>query len=275
MIPSNDELLNVLKTIVLAGGLCLNVFRGKVENIPKKSDLPPDKVQVSSTAHTKLDDLGQELGLEILRSHFPDVSINVEENTGRNRLFSKNKTGLCFHFDPLDGTYAYTKGRDDFAIGAAFSHNLEFIASSIYFPALDRLYLAARGKGVQIQNSLGQKIAFHRPEKPAAMFLQKRCENLLPIVHKMDLEELNLMSAHHAVVAIVEGRAQVQMYHMASPHDFGIPQVLLEEAGGVCSDIKGGPIQYDTDFSRLPYFLSFFDSKTKKEFFEILNKINP
>ncbi|MFX0061656.1 MAG: inositol monophosphatase family protein [Candidatus Hermodarchaeota archaeon] len=268
----NPDLIKVLKSIVISGGLILNAFRGKVENIPKKSDLPPDKVQESTTAHTVVDDLIQDIALEILHSHLPQIGINVEEETPRIEWFSSDKTGLCFHLDPLDGTLAYTRNRSDFSIGAAFSQNLNFIASVIFFPAQNRLYYAEKGKGVHVESSLGEEIPFSRPKRVDNKYIQKRCENLLPVIQKMGLEPFDSMSAHHTMISIAEGKVRMQMYHLASPHDFGIPKVILEEAGCICTDLEGNPVSFDPEFKRLPYFLTFFDKETKDKFFTILKR---
>ncbi|MFW9996315.1 MAG: inositol monophosphatase family protein [Candidatus Odinarchaeota archaeon] len=262
-----QNMYKVLKTIVVAGGLVLNAFRGNVQNIPKESDLPPEKVRESSTAHTLVDDLVQEIALEILYSHLPGISINVEEETSRREWFTSDKSGFCFHLDPLDGTLAYLRNSDGFAIGAGFSQDLEFIASAIYFPALDRLYYAEQGNGIRVQTGSGNEIPFSRAGKAADKYIQKRCEDLLPVVQKMKLEPFETMSAHHGMIAIAEGKARVDMYNMASPHDFGIPKVIVEEAGGICTDLAGKSIVFNAEFTRLPYFLAFFDEKTKEEFF--------
>jgi fructose-1,6-bisphosphatase/inositol monophosphatase family enzyme len=260
--------LTVLKTIVLTGGLILNSYRGKVTNQPKESDLPPEQVRESSTAHTIVDDLVQDVSLQILHSAFPGVAVNAEEDTPRVSLFSSNKQAFCFHLDPLDGTLAYTRNRDDFAIGAAFSDNLRFISSAIYFPAQDRLYLAERGGGVQIEDGLGNILSLRNGSDYARHFTQKRCEPLLPVIERMNLTPLDIMSAHQSMIALVERRSQLLMYRMASPHDFGIPQVILEESGGVCSDQHGKEITYSAGFDRIPWFFGFANEDIKRQFFE-------
>ncbi len=271
---SNSHLLSILKTVVVSGGLILNSFRGKIENLPKKSDLSPDLIQKSSVAHTIVDDLVQEVALEILSSHLPDVSINVEEDTPRQKIFSQNKSRFCFHLDPLDGTLAYLQGHDGFAIGAAFSHNFKFQVSAIFFPARDQLYLGEKGNGVKVQTGLGKDLTIVRPDHVADTYVQKRCEMYLPIFKKLDLRPFNSLSAHNTMIAIAKGDVSLQMYHMASPHDFGIPQVIVEELGGICTDLEGNPIKYGPDFGRIPYFLTFYDLKTKNIFFEQLNKFD-
>jgi 3'-phosphoadenosine 5'-phosphosulfate (PAPS) 3'-phosphatase len=65
------------------------------------------------------------------------------------------------------------------------------------------------------------------------------------------------------------------MYHLASPHDFGVPQVIVEEAGGICTDLNGKLIKYDSNFNRVPWFLAFFDALTMNEFFSTMSKIKP
>ena len=158
----NQNEIDILKTLVIVGGIILSSLRGKVENIPKVSDLPIDKIHESSTAHTVADDVVQEVILEVLYSYLPEVRISVEEKTSRVNWFDMNKSEMCFHLDPLDGTLSYLQNRDDYAIGAAFTHNFEFTSSAIYFPVTDHLYYAEKGKGVHIQTSFGKEISFKR-----------------------------------------------------------------------------------------------------------------
>ncbi len=265
---SQDELLEILLRTVIPGGIILNSLRGSISNQPKKSDLPEGTADETSTAHTSADDLVQEVALAILLDQFPDTCVNAEENTPRVKVFEQNQNSLCYHLDPLDGTLSYIRGNDGFSIGAAFSRNEEFIASVIYFPALDHIYMAARGSGISMRTALGQSLSFTRNEPPTKAYIQKRAENLVGIVTKMSLEPFNTMGAHHGMIAIAEGRAKVLLYRMASPHDFGIPQVIVEESGGICTDLEGNPVTYNKDFGRLPWFLAFFDSNAKDEFFE-------
>jgi myo-inositol-1(or 4)-monophosphatase len=267
-----DKELSTLKTIVVTGGLILNSYRGKVSNQPKISDLPPEQVQESSTAHTVVDDLVQDASLQILQSTYPGIAVNAEEDTPRVKLFSSDKKGFCFHLDPLDGTLAYTRNRDDFAIGAAFSDNLKFISSAVYFPAQDRLYSAKRGMGVNVEDGLGNPLTFSSRKSPELHFTQKRCEPLLPILDKLSLTELDIMSAHQSMIALAEGRTSVLLYRMARPHDFGIPQVILEEVGGVCSDQHGNDIKYSVDFERIPWFFGFLNQESKELFFKLLDE---
>lgn len=268
-----DDLLRVLKTAVIPGGIILNHLQDTIENVPKESDLPDSKTDATSTAHTIADDLVQEVVLEVLHSYMPNLRINAEESTPRTKIFRGGPENLCFHLDPLDGTYSYTQGRSDHAIGAAFSREREFVTSVIYFPAINRIYLSEHGGGVRVETSTGEKLPFQRKAEPDDFYSQKRAEKYLPAVQQMGLERFDSMGAHHGMVAVAEGRLSVLMYHLASPHDFGIPQVIVEEAGGVCTDLHGNPVEYSDDFARVPWFFAFSHPSVKAEFFRILKSM--
>ena len=272
--PHDGTEIDILKTLVITGGIILTSLQGKVTNIPKISALPVDKVRPSSTAHTIADDLVQEVILEVLYTYLPDIRVHVEETTSRVKRFSNNTSKTCFHLDPLDGTLAYVQNRTDYAIGAAFTHDRVFTSSAIYFPATDRVYYAEKGTGVHVQTSLGEQLTFTRSSRASDKYLQKRCETYVPVVKNMHLEEEDLRSAHQGMIAIAEGRARVQLYHLASPHDFGIPKLLVEEAGGVCTDNHGKVITFGPEFTRVPYFFAFYDRTTRDEFFTWLKNKN-
>ena len=272
--PLQDELLAVLRETVIPGGIILNALRGQLDNHPKDSDLPTHMADSMSTAHTIADDLVQEVALEILQHHGRNFRINAEENTARTKIFSGDMTSYCYHLDPLDGTLSFLEGRDGYAIGAAFSKDLVFQASVIYFPAQDRVYLAQRGRGIRVESSIGEELEFTRRSPSSDYFVERRVKDLLPVVKAMQLKPLTTMGAHHGMVSIALGEAKVLMYGRASPHDFGIPQVIVEEAGGVCTDVAGAPVQYDRSFNRVPCFLSFSSESDKEEFFEYYGNLN-
>jgi fructose-1,6-bisphosphatase/inositol monophosphatase family enzyme len=271
---SDERLLDVLRQTVIPGGTILHHLRGKMTNEPKESDLPSELADQTSTAHTSADDLVQEVALAILYEQYPETRVNAEENTSRVKLFDGIDSDLCYHLDPLDGTYSYVQGKDGFSIGAAFSRNEEFIVSAIYFPAKNRVYLARRNSGITVTDSFGTPLEFDRKTPSANSYIQKRAENLLPLVDKMHLEPHNTMGAHHGMIAIAEGDARVLLYHRASPHDFGIPQVIVEEAGGVCTDLEGNGIEYTNNFARLPWFLAFYDAHARDDFFKMMSRVS-
>ena len=273
MFMSEYDYYNLLRTIVIAGGRVLNTFRGKVKNQPKESDLPADKIRESTLAHTILDDLTQDIALDILASHTTEIAVNAEEKTDTVNKFSKDKKGLCFHLDPLDGTLSYLKGRDDFTIGAAISKNLEFVASAIYFPAKDRLYYAEKGKGIIVEDANQKRYPFEKIQPPQNKYVQKRCDEYVSTLEALGYEKYDSMSAHNTMIQIAQGNVAVQMYHLASPHDFGIPQVIVEEAGGLCTDLDGNPIKYSENFERVPYFLAFSSKEVFEKVIEALSRI--
>ena len=74
------------------------------------------------------------------------------------------------------------------------------------------------------------------------------------------------------MIQVLEGNVAVSLYHLATAHDFAIPRVILEEAGGFCTDEKGNQIVFSNNFfDRTPYFFAFYDKEIMKEFFEFQN----
>ncbi|MBD3408078.1 MAG: hypothetical protein GF411_18300 [Candidatus Lokiarchaeota archaeon] len=262
------DLLNLLRETVVPGGIILRALQGKLDNRPKESDLPDDLADDKSTAHTIGDDLVQEVALQILSSHSTDFRINAEEDTPRVNTFSGTDSSFCYHLDPLDGTLSFIQGSDGYAVGAAFSRNKQFEASAIYFPARDKVYLAQRGKGIRVETQFRQELPFDRINPTSGKYIQRRAEKYVPVVESMNFTHLDTMGAHHGMVCIARGEARVLMYGRASPHDFGIPQVVVEESGGICTDSEGNPVTYEKGFPRVPLFMAFSDIETKEAFFE-------
>lgn len=269
-----SKITGILKETVIPGGIILNALRGQLTNRPKESDLPKDMADSMSTAHTIADDLVQEVALEILKAHGSEFRINAEEKTPRVSLFEGNESSYCYHLDPLDGTFSYLKGKDGFCVGAAFSKGLQFEASALYFPARNLLYLAERGKGIQVQDGLGNYVEFKRKQPATSRYVQRRCEDLIPIAEALNLMHLDTMGAHDGMLAVAKGDARFLVCRRASPHDFGIPQVLIEEAGGICTDVSGNPVEYDEAFNRVPVFLAFYDLESKEMFFDTMSRLS-
>lgn len=89
---------------------------------------------------------------------------------------------------------------------------------------------------------------------------------------RLGLHPLDTMGVYHGMVAIARGEAQVLLYHRVSPHDFGIPQAIVEEASGTCTDLHGEAVSYDEDWNRVPWFLAFADLYSRNRFFEVYDQ---
>ncbi len=77
-------------------------------------------------------------------SVFPDAKIVGEESGG-----STNEESFWI-IDPIDGTRIYARGIKSWAVLIAYVEKGEFILGVAYFPSLDELYYAEKGKGAYL-----------------------------------------------------------------------------------------------------------------------------
>jgi fructose-1,6-bisphosphatase/inositol monophosphatase family enzyme len=111
-------------------------------DISQKSG-PFDLVTIADTATE------QALARE-LESAYPSTTVTGEETFAADPAALDRLTGQHFVWivDPIDGTRAFSEGRDAFAVMVALVHHKVPVAAWIYQPVNDTLYCAERGSGV-------------------------------------------------------------------------------------------------------------------------------
>jgi fructose-1,6-bisphosphatase/inositol monophosphatase family enzyme len=138
--------------------------------------------------------------------------------------------------DPLDGTRNFSQGHGPFGCMVALVERGELIASGIYLPLLQQMYLAERGLGAYCN---GVRLAPHppatdvlsgtvyvrfMPEADGAA-LQRRAE-----AHR---QLPDVMCAAHEYTELASGRKDYVHYYRLLPWDHAPGALLVREAGGV------------------------------------------
>ena len=90
----------------------------------------------------EVDILSQNIIVENLLKAFPEYAIISEEKS-----MGKNTKKLTWIIDPLDGTHNYIAGLPCFGISIALADKSNYFLGIIYFPMLDKLYYAIKGRG--------------------------------------------------------------------------------------------------------------------------------
>ena len=126
--------LAVLETIIReAGSIAMQHFKD-LENIEVNKKSPRDLVTDT--------DVAVEVFLkEALTETYPQYGFWGEES-GQ----SDNQTSRWV-VDPIDGTHSFSKGQYFWSISVALEIEQDLVAGSVYAPALDDLYIAAKGQG--------------------------------------------------------------------------------------------------------------------------------
>ena len=150
--------------------------------------------------------------------------------------------------DPLDGTTNFLHSNPLFAVSIGLEREGHLVAGVIYNPASDELYTAEKGKGaymndrrlrVAARKNLADALVTtgipHRGREGHARFL-KEIELGMPEVAGIR----RTGSAALDLAWVAAGRFDAYWEHNLQPWDLAAGLVVVREAGGFVSDLKGG-----------------------------------
>jgi myo-inositol-1(or 4)-monophosphatase len=183
--------------------------------------------------------------IDKIKTQYPDHDI-LSEEAGKDA----NKSKFLWIIDPIDGTINYSRHIDEYCISIALSEDGQLIMGVIYQPALDKLYVAEKGKGTFLN---GVQLSVSKEEKLinsiVATDISSRVEMRKPTF--AILQEFSGKVRHIRVFGsgalhlarLAEG--QIDVYYKPSFNywDYAAGIVLIEEAGGKVTDFDGNSIQ--------------------------------
>jgi 3'(2'), 5'-bisphosphate nucleotidase len=239
------ELRLALRLAREAGAAILELYKRPIE-VLQKFDL--DMREPVTVA----DRVANDLIVSALQTHFPGDGILAEESLDTEDRLSKRRVWMV---DPLDGTNGFIDGNGDFAVQIGLAEDGEAVLGVVYQPLVDLMYRAVRGGGAWIER-LGEDL--RRAEVSArrdvsqmrlAASRSHRSPRMDRVVRALDVkQEVQRGSVGIKVGLIIE--QQCDLYLHLSPRtrqwDTCAPQIILREAGGLLSDLFGGPITYNS-----------------------------
>lgn len=193
---------------------------------------------------TPADRASEKLVVERLRSHFPDHAIVAEEGGGQS-----GSSDYRWYVDPLDGTTNFAHGFPMFNITLALERAGELIAGVIYDPVRGELFTAERGAGAYLN---GVRIHVSRTARVqdalVATGFPSRKRHLNVNVHfyyQLAMMSHGVRRAGSAALDLAYvacGRLDAFWEFGLNPWDMAAGILIVSEAGGACSDMKGGPV---------------------------------
>jgi myo-inositol-1(or 4)-monophosphatase len=238
-----SALLNVMVAAARKAGRGLARDFGEVENLQVSIKGPANFV--SAADHRAEETLYRELS-----KARPGYGFLMEE---RGEVAGIDKTHRWI-VDPLDGTTNFLHGIPLFAISIGLEREGQLIAGVVYNPASDELFMAEKGKGcylmgrgpndkrlrVAARKSLGEAVVAtgipHRGRSHHAEFLAEA---------KVVMGEVAGIrrsgSAAIDLAWVAAGRFDAYWERNLKPWDLAAGIVLVREAGGLVSDLAGGP----------------------------------
>lgn len=218
-----------------AGALLMRYFQRGVEyRLKGEFDLVTDA-----------DHASEALILERLRSRFPTHGV-VAEETGGTQAASPH----CWYVDPLDGTTNFAHGFPAFCVSLALAREGEVLCGVIFDPLHQELFEAERGAGAclngrRIQVSLVSRLN----DTLAATGFPSRKRHLNVNVHffyQMAMLSHGVRRAGSAALDLAYvacGRLDAFWEFGLNPWDMAAGILLVEEAGGKVSDMRGEPLE--------------------------------
>ena len=210
---------------------------------------------------TEADVAVQSLLIEALQKAFPEACFLAEEGEGQV-LTDK----FTFIIDPIDGTTNYFRRRRCSMLSIGAVEGREPVFGMIYDPYRDEMYHAEPGKGA-FCNDERLHVADMPFEKALIGFgtgpyyeelfdlTGRTFAALLPKV--ADIRRTG--SACMELCDVAAGRSDGHFEWQLQPWDYCAATLLVEEAGGKCGNILGGPVTYDRAIPHLAASARIFD----------------
>jgi myo-inositol-1(or 4)-monophosphatase len=193
---------------------------------------------------TEADLAAQAKAIEVIRSRYPDHDIwaeEVDQTPG-------GASDYCWIVDPLDGTTNYSRGVPCFSVSIALSYQGEVMLGVVYDPLRDQLFRARRGQGAYLNDD---RVHVGSAEEliDAVIGLdwaheqELRCQvarlvaEIAPKVGTLR----SIGSAALGLCSVAAGWTDAYFHLSLKSWDVAAASVIIQEAGGVVSDLAGLP----------------------------------
>ena len=191
---------------------------------------------------SEVDTLAETEIIRELRRAFPDYAILAEESG------AMGKGRFTFVIDPLDGTSNFLRGLPHWCVSIGLLENGEPVHGVIYDPLRNEIFTASRGAGAFL-NDRRLRVAT-RTGLDGAMLItgfppreRTRLAPQLDTIGKLlgDAEDIRRTGSAALDLAYVAcGRADAYFEAGVKPWDIAAGVLLVREAGGRCTDFRGG-----------------------------------
>ncbi len=192
---------------------------------------------------TAADRASEQLIIERLRSHFPSHSIVAEESGGH-----AGSSGYRWYVDPLDGTTNFAHCFPMFNVTLALEQAGELVCGVVFDPLRQELFAAERGAGAYLNNRRIRVSGVKRLEEAlVATGFPSRKRHLNVNVHfyyQMAMWTHGVRRAGSAALDlayVAAGRLDAFWEFGLKPWDMAAGILLIAEAGGRVTDMRGGP----------------------------------
>lgn len=198
---------------------------------------------------TEVDQMAEQEIIRAIRKAYPEHSILAEESG-----VTENDSEFQWIIDPLDGTTNYLHQFPQYSISIAVKYRGRLEHAVVFDPLKDEMYSASRGHGAQMN---GRRLRVSKAKGLDGALLGtgfpfKDLENLdayMGMLKSMIGPTAGIRRAGSAALDlayVAAGRLDGFWELNLKPWDMAAGLLLIQEAGGLVSDIKGGHEIFET-----------------------------
>jgi myo-inositol-1(or 4)-monophosphatase len=183
-----------------------------------------------------------------LDAAFPDHAVLAEESGARDGAGTYR-----WWIDPLDGTRNFAAGISQIAVNLALTDGDDLVLGLTYDPVRNELFHATLGGGAWLDD---EPIAVSEVAtlKESIMgfdmgYSGAKGELLLDMIKLLwpGMQSVRMMgSAALGVAYAAAGRFQIYAHHYVQPWDIAAGLLIVHEAGGIATDLRGDPAVPDS-----------------------------
>ena len=197
---------------------------------------------------TNMDKDVEQFFLKRIAERFPEHKVLGEEGAGHDL---KELEGIVWIIDPIDGTMNFVHQQRNFAISIGIVENGIGRIGLIYDVVHDELYHCVKGEGAYLNE---KKIAPMQEAKLEesifglnAIWLtdnKKIDKNITAKLVRDVRGTRSYGSAALELIYVATGRMNAYISMRLAPWDFAGGTIIIEELGGIVTDLHGSPIDY-------------------------------
>ncbi|MGD9951519.1 MAG: inositol monophosphatase family protein [Burkholderiales bacterium] len=199
---------------------------------------------------TQVDRAAEQAVIDVIRRAYPDHGFLAEESGASPGA----RPEFLWVIDPLDGTTNFIHGFPQYCVSIALEHKGVLTQAVVYDPSKNELFTASRGRGAYLDDRRirASKCLHLKDALVGTGFPFKELSRL-----DLYLRQLRTLmgtcagvrragSAALDLAYVAAGRMDAFWEMGLSRWDMAAGALLIQEAGGLVSDLKGGPGYLDS-----------------------------
>ena len=264
----NHLLPQCFNAAVKAGDAIMKIYQHReTYDVSLKSDKTPITL-ADRMSHTTI------------KEHLGSTRIPVLSEEGREILYDERRNWEMFLLvDPLDGTLEFIKGNNEFTVNIALLYNNECVASVLYVPYHQKMYVAVKGAGAYLFRDVApqENPSYTQSDMEAKMErlplasaahtgfrVAVSRSHQTPETH----QRIEALRASHPDLEVVEQGSSYKFcllaegeidYYVRTTHtyewDTAAGELILAEAGGATFSYPDNePLRYNKEDLKNPWF---------------------